>query len=360
VGGPVKVQELIGRLEGGKIPGLLVLHGPERWFVGRIAGTVREAHLEGEDGVETFEGPRRPGDPEGTPLTDLLEEARTIPMFASRKVLLYRVAALAKEDVDRLVEYAKAPSSATRLIVYAYEGLKAGPAGRLARAGAGVGDCGRLYETPRAGRAPHTAQLCQWVLGRAREIGARLDDRAALLLCGLVGNDLGALDAALAVLAVGGEPIAEQTVRSLVGGGRGFDAFAFGEAIYEGDPGRAYQIARNAFREGLEEKKGRWNRAPAFVAARLLWSVHYRLAQVYAVRLALDEGLSAQEAVGSLGGKPHPAKMRAAEQAGRFTTEGLREHFVSLTRAEGDLRSSLPAPVVIDGLVDALAGGGRG
>ena len=93
---------------------LIVLHGPERWFVGEVVDVVRSGFLGGEEGLETVDGPRGPKDQEGRPLGRVLDEARTLPMFASRQAFLYRVPALPGEDVDRLVEYAKSPPAVVR------------------------------------------------------------------------------------------------------------------------------------------------------------------------------------------------------------------------------------------------------
>jgi DNA polymerase III delta subunit len=179
---------------------------------------------------------------------------------------------------------------------------------------------------------------------------------AAHALTSLTGNDLGAVDATLRNLTVaaGDRPeIDEDTVRELVGGGRDYGAFAFGEAVYTRDPAKALAIARNAFREGIEDQKGRRVRDAGYVAGRLLWSVGFRLKDVYRVSKVLAAGASDAEAE-KASGKRGPIAKRLLRQAKGFTPEELIGHWVLLADAEADLRTPVPPPVIVERFVGTV------
>ncbi len=348
----MNVDGLMALLRGGKVPPVLVLHGDEDYFSDAAVRLAREAFLgRAEEGFVALDAPRRPGDSEGTPLPDALEDARTLPMFVAKKLVLWRCPALGEADAVLLAKFAAAAPSFSRVIIAAGETGR-GTAKKLADAGAVVVECRRLFDTPWPGRPEWDTALNKWTTARAKERGLALDLQTAHRITAIVGNDLSLVDAALSVLAASGARVTEESVRDLLGGSRDYSVFAFGEAVYERNAALAFRIARNLFLEGTEDERGRNRRDAGYVAGRLVWSAQYRLAQVYAAARLLAQGRSPEEAAAALGGKP-PA-VRAVTQARAFRIEALRRHFPALTEAAAALRTAVPEAAVMDALVVRL------
>ena len=186
---------------------------------------------------------------------------------------------------------------------------------------------------------------------------------AAHALTSLIGNELGAIESSISKLAVsvGDAPeIDEESVHRLTGGGREFGAFAFGEAIYARDAAKAFKISRNAFREGMEDQRGRKRRDARFVVGRLLWSIGFRLKDMYRVSRVLSEGGSDEEAQRALGRKTGAIAKRIVAQAGQFTPAELEHHWVLLAAAEAESRTPVPPEAIVEGLIPRLTGAVRG
>jgi hypothetical protein len=180
--------------------------------------------------------------------------------------------------------------------------------------------------------------------------------RAAHALTSIKGNDLSAIDSALrnlVVVAGARKEIDEDVVAEVTGSGGNYGPFAFGEAVYGRDVPRAFAIARNAFREGMEDRQGRKVRDGSYVAGRLLWSVTYRLKDIYRASAALAAGASEKE-VEKASGKRGVIATRLVRQARAFETEELLGHWVLVAEAEAELRTSTPREAVIERLIPLL------
>ena len=336
----MKAEDLLSRLDRGEIPVVTLLHGEERWFAQRAAEVVKGAFLGDGDGeFATVEGKKGEKDLHGTPLPPVIDDLRTVPMFGGRRVFLYRAYTLEADDLAALLSFAKAKSSYSRLVLH-LDSLPQGAAPKLTKAGAAVGEARKLFDSPWAGKPAWNTPLNQWAVARARELGLKLDLRTAHVLTGIIGNELGNILAALRKLTVesdGRGPVGEDEIRKVTGGGREFDAFAFGDAIYARDAARALRICRNAFSEGISDRKGRRSQNASGVAARLLWSVNYRLDQIHRGAAMLADGRSEGEVQKAIGGNT-PAAIRGLEYAKTFELATLRQHHVWLLEGEGELR----------------------
>jgi len=343
------------------MPGLTVFYGDEGWFGTEALRVIRGRFLGADgEGYLPYDAPRSLNDKEGTTLGVALDEARTFPMFGGRKVIRYRARSLDDDDVAQLVSLAPRVPEFARVVVL-LASLGAGAAKKLEAAGAALGAARRLFDTPWEGRPEWDTALNKWTAERSRARGKRMTLAAAHALTSLTGNDLEAVDGALRNLSVaaGDRPeIDEDTVRDLIGGGREYGAFAFGEAIYTRDGAKALTIARNAFREGLEDRSGRRVRDAGFVAGRLLWSVGFRLKDVYRVAAVLADGASDEEAERACG-KRGPIAKRLVRQARGFTPDELLRHWVLLADAEAELRTPVPAPVIVERLIGTVTEAAR-
>jgi hypothetical protein len=281
-------------------------------------------------------------------------------MFAGRRVVFYRAHHPEKKEPELLAAFAGTDSTFVRM-VYATRSLAATAENALSKAGAVVGNARKLFDRPFPGQAPFNTPLNKWFCDRVSERGRRMDLRTAHVLTEQVGNDLMALESHLVRILITVGPKSELTeddVRNAFAGGRDYDAFAIGEAVYERDAPTAFRVCRNAFSEGLTDREGRRTTAEGLVAGRLLWSIRFRLGDVYAARVLLDRGASAEEAAKGLTTGSPIARRRAVGLASAFRREALLTHFGLLEQAEADLHQSIPAATVIEGLIPRLIGAG--
>jgi len=276
-------------------------------------------------------------------------------MFGGKKVVRYRARTLDDEDRALLESLAPRVPDFARVVVLLVS-LGKGAAKKLESAGASVGEARRLFDTPWEGKPEWDTVLNRWTAERSRARGKRMTLAAAHALTSLTGNDLGAVDGALRNLGVaaGDRPeIDEDTVRNLIGGSREFGAFAFGEAVYSRDAAKAFTIARNLFREGVEDQRGHRVRDGGFVAGRLLWSMGFRLKDVYRASVVLAAGGSESEAERATGRKGPIAK-RLIRQARGFRPEELLDHWVWLADAEAEIRTQVPPEVIVERLIGTV------
>ena len=356
----MNAMDVIARLRGGAAPVLTVLFGEEPWFAGKAVDLVCEQFLEGSDEPpEIVDGPRSGTDSEGVPLARALEDARTVPMFAGRRVVFYRAHSPDKKEPELLKSFAACDSQFVRL-VYSARTMGKGAETSLSKAGALVGNARKLFDKPYPGQPAFNTALNKWFCERVRDQGRNLDLRTAHVLTEQVGNDLMALESHLEriLIAVGPKPsLDEDDVRNAFAGGREYDGFAFGEAVYERNAASAFRVCRSAFSEGLTDRQGRRSTAEGTVAARLLWSVRFRLGDVYSARALLDGGASPEEAAKGLTTGSPISRKRAVGLASAFTRGALLSHFGLLESAEADLHQSIPAATVIETLIPRLIGG---
>ena len=355
----MNATEVLGRLRGGDVPALTVLYGEESWFARKAVEIVRERFLKGtDDPIEIVDGPRSASDSEGVALARALEEACTVPMFASRRVVFYRAHSPDKKEPELLMRFAGSESTFVRM-VYSARSLGKAAENGLVKAGALVGNARKLFDRPYPGQPAFNTALNKWLAERAHERGRRLDLRTAHVLTEQVGNDLMALESHLEriLIAAGGKDVLyEDDVRDAFGGGREYDGFAFGEAVYERDAATAFRVCRNAFSEGLTDRQGRRSNAEGSVAARLLWSVRFRLGDVYGARALMDRGATPEEAAKGLTTGSPISRKRAVGLAAAFDRKTLLAHFGLLEQAEADLHQSVPAATVIETLIPWLIG----
>lgn len=361
----MNAPELVAAIGGGRLGAVTVFFGDETWFASEGVRAARAAFLpEGDaEGYLVFDAPRNANDREGTGLGDALDEGRTVPMFGGRKLVVWRGRTVDDEGLAALVSVAESSPAFCRFVIV-ISSLGKAAAKKLEKAGVAVAECRRLFDTPWPGNPEFKTALNQWTAQRARAHGLGIPLPVAHVLTGAIGNDLGAVDSALVKLSLNlpqGTTVTEDDLAPLLGGGRDYGSFAFGEALYSRDAAKAFRVARNAFREGMEDASGRRSRSPDQVAARLLWSAGYQLEKVWEAARMLGDGKRPAEAVLALGrGRKTPMATRAVRYAEQFRREELVHHHVLLEAAEAETRTSVPKEVVIETLIPRIAGAADG
>lgn len=319
---PTQLRELAATLPpapGGKLARAYLVRGDERYFREKAIQLVVAAARAG--GLEVSRHDARDPDFSAATLQDDLSAA---PMFAGARCILVRNAAgiLKKEGGSEsplaraLLAYVQGKGPAGGTLVLDAEGLRADHAVAKAVVAAGGRSLAlrRLWENPPPWDPdPRKAELVQWLIATARARKLELPLTDAVYVVAATGNDLFALEAALARIAAS----EGKGVRGLVEWTNGVSPFQLAEDLARGDGPRALAGAEALFRSGFQDKDGSREADPAAIQAILLGTLRNKLRQSLAAARALEEGLD----FGA-----------AAERAGFQGTPAMRTEFESRVR----------------------------
>jgi len=268
----------------------------------------------------------------------VVDACHTPPFLADRRVVVARdVARWSSDEVAGLVEYLAAPLETTALV------LVDGGGGRLSQKLLNaVKKAGTVIDAglPNAGRA-RTA----WLVERLSASGLRFDAAAGTLLGEHLGEDLGRLDALIAILTSvfgAGARVGVAEVEPYLGAAGAVAPWDLTDAIDRGDTPAALTVL------------GRLMGAGERHALAVLAILHRH----YAAMLRLDgAGVRIDtEAAALVGMAPFPAG-KALRQAQRLGTAGVARAITLLAQADLDLRGlkDWPDQLVIEVLVARLS-----
>jgi DNA polymerase-3 subunit delta len=336
----------IGDIESGRVaPGLVYcLHGAERYLIDRFVAALRAAVLAADGGkVNAFN--QETLDIKENGLGAVLNAAKTLPMFARRRLVLARgIDQLKSDDLEPLGPYLADPNPSTCLVLV---GDKID--GRL-RVFQTLRKAGHLHEFPRL----RDRELGMWL---AREAAARkipLDKDAALALADSAGPDLGRMSLALdqlALFAGEGTRITRDHVEALVSETRERSVFELTKAIGAGDRTRALRLLTNMLR----------NREPPL---RIQFMLLRQLRQIWTAKELAGAGVPRMEIASHIGLPPFFLD-DALVPARRMSVATLERSLRRLHTADRMLKSSRVDPDVqiarlVMGLAEDAAGSSAG
>ncbi len=259
-------------------------------------------------------------------LTDVLRQARTLPMLSPRQVLLVsELESVDDSELEALQDYFKDPSPFTILV---FEAARLDRRTKLARLL--EKECAVLeLESPREDAVVEAAHKF------ARELKVKLEPAAAEELVSALGRDLGRLRRELEKLrtyvGVRGT-ITVEDVAAVVPATRQFTAFELANVLAEGRRSDALARVRRLLEAG---------ESPVGLVGLLAW-LYRRLLQAH----ALPQNTPTWEAAQQLGMSRFrvEALLRAAQ---RFSRAELQQAFPWLLEADRALKSSPPDPTAI-------------
>ena len=115
-------QQIQQQIEGGKFAPVYYLHGVEGYFIDKLVGLLEEKVLNPSEEAfnkEVFYG-------NSIQLAKVINSCKSFPMMANhRLVMLKEAQQVQKKEWDRLVDYVKAPSAST-VLVLAFKGRNTG------------------------------------------------------------------------------------------------------------------------------------------------------------------------------------------------------------------------------------------
>jgi DNA polymerase-3 subunit delta len=209
----------------------------------------------------------------------------------------------------------------------------------VAAGGREVGGFSRLFEQPKQDELP------QWILKRTQAKGAAISSEAAVMLAGLVGDDLRLLDLEIDKLAVyaDGHQITSREVGLLVSRAREMNIFDLVDCVGRRQVDRALRLLHQLQDDGAE---------PFYLLAMLARQVRI-LIQVKELR---SQGLSQREATSRL--KLHPYVVQKAwAQAQNFGMTQLEAAHQQLVDTDWAIKTGeIEEVLALDMLVVSLAG----
>ena len=283
------------------------------------------------------------GDAREAVVAAALSAASSPPFMTGCRVIVLRDAsALAAADVEQVARYADAPLDTTRLVLVA-GGARTVPTAltKLLKAVGAVE------------RAPDSEKTGDVLIERAHAAGVLLTNDAAKLITEHLADDAGRVVGLVDVLATAGEQgatLGADDVAPYLGEESAPPSYQLTNAIESGDVPRALEVLHRLLTvtSALSPKPMH----PLQLMGTLLG--YYRRV----LRLDDPSVRSSADAVEALGGKVKEYPARKALAAARaLGTDGLRDAFDALARADLDLKGArgIPPDAVMEVLVVRLA-----
>lgn len=336
----LKGQELIRRIADRGPEEVYLVHGRERWFADRALELLKEALFGGPGGdaarsvnYDVFAGRE-------TKAEALATAARTMPMFAARRLVVVRQAekVTAPEWKAFSATYFADPIDTTTLFIDWGERKPDGRSRWVKNAGKNgvVAECKPLYDN-------EVPSFLRFAAGRA---GKELTPGAASFLAQSVGSNLHALSDAIARLAlfVGDSPrIDEPDVEAAVATTKAHEVWDLTDAVANRDLPAALTVLGRVRSQGAE-------------APQLLFHLHRTVRQLWLAKEAVAGGADRQALASALGVHPFVAG-KVADSSRRFSIDALAEALVAVADAEVDTRSGgLKGPVKDWVVMESLVG----
>lgn len=315
-------------VQAGELRPFYLVVGEELFLMRAALAAVRDATLAG--GIEGLNHDQL--DAGDTSVETVLSIAKTLPMMARRRFVLIRQLERwdGKESkqkgvsaLDRLADYAVAPSETTVLVATATKLDKRRRLFTLAKKQGFLVTCDPLgaHELPR------------WVRDRAKALGHTISADVAALIAELCGPELSQVNDALERLSlyVGADnPITEEAAAECVVRVRATTVWELVSAVGERDAGRALGALEQVYE-------------PQDRGLRLIGVLAWQTRQLLKFESAVRQGHSAEEAAKFAGAPPFKAR-DLARQVKQIPREHLETWLPALARVDLELKGGSQRP----------------
>ena len=311
-------EDVWNTLERGQVAPLYCLTGDEPFLIDRFLEALRRVVL-GPGGDNGFNLELLDAKEKG--LGAVVDGARTVPMFATRRLLVVRgIQDLKSEQLEPLLPYIKDPNPSTCLVLVA-----SGKVDARWKVFQGLKKAGHLHEFARL----RDWQLGDWLAGEARRKGLSVARDALAALAESAGPDLGRLSLCLeqvALYAGEGTPITGAHVEAVVPESRERGIFELTKAIGAGRTPQAMHLLGALVR----------NREPAL---RIQFMLLRQLRQIWRAKELLAQAVPRQEMAAQVGINPYFLD-DVLVPARKMSTAALEKSFELLYEADRKLKSS--------------------
>lgn len=335
-------EQFLSRLTSSGPAPVYVFNGGEGFYLSESLRALKQACLGGEDespSLAEFEG--------NVELAKVLEQLKTYPFLAPRRLVIYRGAEeFIAAHCDALLAFAaQAPDFSTLALYAKLDGRLA--ATRKLRKAVSFVSCA----------PPPENALPRWATARARDAwGVKLRPRAAHLLTELIGCELTRLDAELsklASLAGASKAIDAAMVERSVLAVQGVSLFGVLDAAVDGPPKDALRLYNQLVDRGF---KGRSGNSGASDPMAVLMPFFSMLARDVRLQLLIRQQLDAGErpSAEALGVKDYPFR-KAMGRARKRSLAKLQADVHALLRTDSQLKSSRDPVLAVERLVLRLS-----
>lgn len=340
-GGPPKDKPDFGEsIRSGKLAPIYCLHGAERFLVDRALADIRAVALGGPAAAfasfnhDVF-------DLRETPISTVVNTARTLPMMAARRLVVGKgIDGVKADELEPLLAYIGDPNPQACLVLV---GDKVDTRFKAFQA---LRKAGFLHEF-----APlRDREVTAWLVREAQTRGVKLAPDAATALADAAGPEMGRLAQALEQLALyagAGQTVTLEHVEDLIPETRQRSVFELTKAIAVGNTEGALRILANMFR----------NREPPL---RVQFMLARQLRQIWRAKELAAAGMPRDQIAGAVGVPPFFVD-DVLVPARRMSNQALARGFERLYKADRALKSSrIDGELLLSRLVEGLSDDARG
>jgi DNA polymerase III subunit delta len=281
------LRSLRRELAAGRIDPVYLVFGDEAFLKEEAAQRIREAVLGSDSEAASWNLTLLEG--ASCSVTDILDAARSLPMFSSRRLVWVKDAERLREsEPEGLQEYLKAPSPSACVLL---------------SAGSGKPDFRKtIFKTLQRGARMlefmplKGAMLASWIQSRAKDLGAEMGEEAASMLELHAGPDLHRLDQEIRKALDFIAPSHQLTYEALsetLGSAAAGSIFDFAERVGAGQCEVAIRLLRGILAEGEEP-------------SRVLFLLARHLRVLVLGQALMDSGQQGRELALALGIPPYP------------------------------------------------------
>ena len=303
--------------------GFYVICGENPFLVSKECEKLTDTILGDEDRSMAIYEPRA----NEASVADVLDELRTLPFLASKRVVLIKDAEpFVRANADALMSYLDDISPSGVLILTVTSWDKRTRFHKKFQKTGGLIEVGKLYSN----------QLPAYITAYTQQTHSiRLDGQTSRMLVELVGDDPGRLCREvdkLVVFVAGRKTISPQDIESLIGHNRMFDAFGVIDSVSAGQLGPAISRIRNMFDA---DRSAEYSVVGAF-------GYHFR--RLFRAKAMISKGLSPQQAAMKTGVRYKQNEF--LQQVARLSLTQLASIMAELGRIDFGLKTGQTAATV--------------
>jgi DNA polymerase-3 subunit delta len=329
------LKRVAREIERGWPPGLTLLTGEDLYHLEHAERTLIDALVPRatSDFAVTVFGDAR------VDVSTVVAAARSVGMFAERRVVHVRDVTALEGEPDALVAYAEDPPASSHLIV------RAPVLDKRRKLHQALARAGRTLEFEATGPGG-AAALAQDVVALARDKGLQIERRAAMLLFEISGGDFYRVDAELekarAWLGAGaGSKVTPEVLRQVAVGSGALSGWEVATALLQRERGAALEALDRLLEAGDDP-------------LRLLGGLAYRARSMLRARSLMERGIAPAKAIAAARIWGVPPGL-AAKGVSRYTVGEVLRFPALLLEADRTLKSrAVPPRAVLGAMLEQM------